>query len=110
VDEFLESPKTLGDRTVGQWRNMKVALHYFPPEAQRWMLLHVFDREQVVTPDGRVPPGKFNPTTHGQFNDTEVRFWSEQFWNPAALKFDDPKPTSCEKHFQDRIMPGSVMN
>ena len=47
VDEFLEVPKTVPDRTVGQWRNLRATRHvFFPEEARRWMLFHVFDRAE----------------------------------------------------------------
>ena len=108
VDEFLEKPKTLGDRTIGQWRNLKMALHYFPPDVQRWMLLRVFDRAQAVSAEGKAEGNMGydgwvypNPTTHGEFNDQDVPFWRETFWRPVAIHFDPPAARSCEKLFAE---------
>lgn len=52
------------DRTVGQWRNLRATRHvFFPEEARRWMLFHVFDRAdrtRQLANGVRYP----NPTTH----------------------------------------------
>lgn len=98
VDEFLEVPKTVPDRTVGQWRNLRATRHvFFPEEARRWMLFHVFDRAQR---NGAMP----NPTSHGSFNDEGVPFWQEAFWKPDQVKFPAPE-ADCDDVFGGRLHP-----
>ena len=44
IDDMLEHPDTLLDRTVGQWTNMRGGRRHFSREAREWMQLKVFDR------------------------------------------------------------------
>ena len=44
VDSMYEHPKTMPDRTFGQWINVRRTKHLFPEEAQKWMLFRVFDK------------------------------------------------------------------
>jgi hypothetical protein len=107
VDEFLEVPKTVPDRTVGQWRNLRATRHvFFPEEARRWMLFRVFDRAQVVVPygNGREYP---NPTSHGAFNDEDVPFWQEVFWKPEDVEFPEPG-ADCQNLFTSRLVPPAI--
>jgi hypothetical protein len=99
VDEFLEVPKTVPDRTVGQWRNLRATRHvFFPEQARRWMLFHVFDRAEGRPENGKMP----NPTTHGSFNDEGVPFWKEAFWKPKSVMF--PKAdANCEDVFAGKM-------
>ena len=98
IDEFLEVPKTVPDRTVGQWRNVRATRHvFFPEEARQWMLFHVFDRAQ----------GKRNPTTHGGFNDQVMVFWRETFWKPAEIEFPAPE-ADCKELFTSRLLPDEI--
>lgn len=96
VDEFLETPKTLPDRTVGQWHNLRLTRHLFPDDMQRWMLLRVYDRE-------RTSANHRNPTTHGEFNDQNMKFWRDDFYKPSDVNFRHPEETSCENLFQRRL-------
>lgn len=121
VDEFLETPKTVPDRTVGQWRNMRATRHVFFPEAARqWMLFRVFDRaggmrrldnvggdpttECAVDDEGVCYP---NPTTHGAFNDPGVPFWKEQFWKPDQIGFREPEADCAAVFTQSADYPTS---
>ena len=106
VDELFETPKTVPDRTVGQWHNLREARHLFPAEVQRWTLFHVFDREARTRLDSRQGVVREpNPTTHGGFNDKDVPFWSETgFWRPPEVQFrraDDG--VRCETFLVDRL-------
>ncbi len=101
VDEFLETPKTLPDRTVGQWRNIKMTRHLFPSPARKWMLFHVFDREAQPIMDQL----DWNPTRHGEFNDPNMPFWREDFWKPPQVQFPRPDVESCENLFFSRLTP-----
>jgi hypothetical protein len=103
VDEFLEVPKTVPDRTVGQWRNLRGTRHvFFPEEARRWMLFHVFDRAAGWRPLGKGGDYYRNPTTHGAFNDEDVPFWQDAFWKPEQVKFPAPN-ADCEAVFARRL-------
>jgi hypothetical protein len=102
VDEFLEVPKTVPDRTVGQWRNLRATRHvFFPEEAQRWMLFHVYDWANGERPLGN---GKsyWNPTTHSAFNDPGMPFWQEAFWKPESVEFPEPQ-VDCGTLFASRL-------
>ena len=80
VDEMFERPKTLLDRTIGHWRNVRMVKRVFPPELQSQMLFRVFDR------DAGDPPRRDNPLDHGGFNNPGVRFWRSSFWGgPGAV-------------------------
>jgi hypothetical protein len=105
VDEFLETPKTLPDRTVGQWHNLRLTRHLFPDDVQCWMLMRVYDREAAMQPgkNGQRAVRDDNPTTHGAFNDQNMGFWSEAFWKPSDVYFHPPEETSCESLFQRRL-------
>lgn len=73
IDEVLKEPNTVMDRTLGKWRNLRVAKHVFSEAAQNNMTFVVFPRS------GRVP------LTHGQFNETALTFWRESFWTGASF-------------------------
>jgi antitoxin (DNA-binding transcriptional repressor) of toxin-antitoxin stability system len=107
VDEFLEVPKTVPDRTVGQWRNLRATRHvFFPEEARQWMLFHVFDRAEVMVPLANREPYP-NPTRHGAFNDAGVPFWLEAVWKPQNLKFPEPQ-VDCNNLFTSRLGPAAI--
>lgn len=107
VDEFLEVPKTVPDRTVGQWRNLRATRHvFFPEEARQWMLFNVFDRAEVMVPLDSRPPYP-NPTRHGAFNDAGVPFWLEAVWKPQNLKFPEPR-ADCNNLFTSRLGPTAI--
>ncbi|MDH3662861.1 MAG: hypothetical protein OEU92_23015 [Alphaproteobacteria bacterium] len=91
IDEYLELPKTLPDRTIGQWRNLRLTRHLFPPEARRWSLYRVFDRHAKPTKlDDGTEALEWNPIKHGSFNDKNMPFWEESFRKPENYTFDDP--------------------
>ena len=107
VDEFLEVPKTVPDRTVGQWRNLRATRHvFFPEEARQWMLFRVFDRAQVMVSFGKDDEYP-NPTSHGAFNDAGVPFWQEGFWKPQHLNFPEPL-ADCRNLFTSRLGPAAI--
>ncbi|MEM7044749.1 MAG: hypothetical protein AAF543_18225 [Pseudomonadota bacterium] len=97
IDEYLEQPKTLPDRTVGQWRNLRQTKHLFPREARHWSLYRVFDRQAAEADDGSGALS-WNPITHGSFNDKNMPFWREDFRKPVGVSFDPPRQ-ACEKVF-----------
>lgn len=93
IDEMFERPKTLPDRTIGQWRNVRMVKPALPRDLQRLMLFKVFDRHAGD------PPEASNPLSHGAFNDEGVRFWRPQFWGLDQAKF---APTQgCKGRLRD---------
>ena len=105
VDEFLETPKTLPDRTVGRWHNLRTARHLFPETVRPWMLLRVYDREAAtsIDPATGTVVREHNPTTHGAFNDLNMPFWNESFWKPNEVQFRRPATDDCEGLFAGRL-------
>lgn len=91
IDEYLELPKTLPDRTIGQWRNLRLTRHLFPEEARKWSLYQVFDSqaEAITLADGK-EVRSWNPTTHGSFNDANMPFWRKNFRQPDDVAFGEP--------------------
>jgi pimeloyl-ACP methyl ester carboxylesterase len=90
VDSLYEHPKTVPDRTVGQWVNVRRTRELFPPSARHWMLWRVFARAEET--------GRPIPLTHGGFNDVErgIRFWEPQFLGADQVRFDrEPSPAFC---------------
>lgn len=81
VDEMFERPKTLPDRTIGQWRNVRMVKPALPRDLQRLMLFKVFDRHAGD------PPDSSNPLYHGAFNDEGVPFWRPPFWGLDQANF-----------------------
>ena len=96
IDEMFEGPKTHMDRTMGKWRNIRATKHVFSQEAQSNMLLRVFSWDghwannhgdspacqgagDSCPSDARACSFKI-PTTHGDFNDLDARFWCPFFW------------------------------
>jgi hypothetical protein len=76
IDEMLQQPDTVLDRTVGQWANMQFGRRAFPAEARQWMQLKVFDWTPQKT-DGSV----LVVTEHGDYNEPGVNFWERSFWS-----------------------------
>jgi hypothetical protein len=106
VDEMFERPKTLPDRTIGQWRNVRMVKRVFPPELQSQMLFKVFDRAEGMVPFGN--GGDYpNPTTHGAFNDEGIPFWNETFWKPENIRFREPD-ADCKELFASRLVPAAI--
>jgi hypothetical protein len=90
VDEIFENPRTLGDRTVGQWVNIRAAGHLFPADIQQWMLFRVFDRDAGQLTDASGTYRGNIPTTHGEFNDKDMQFWESYFWDGGTWRFEPP--------------------
>lgn len=88
IDDMYENPRTMLDRTLGKWRNVRVTRHIFPEEAQKRMIFKIFGhRQQVGEPgDPNFKPG--DPVRHGEFNDTRMHFWLPEFWGEADVNWD----------------------
>ena len=82
VDNMYERPKTIFDRTLGKWRNLKMAKWFFSERAQEKMLFRVFNLDSVEED----PP---NPVKHGDFNNKEMRFWMPKFWGDDQVKWKE---------------------
>lgn len=74
LDEVLNEPQTALDRTMGKWRNLHRAKHVFSKKAQEKMTFVVFPRQPEANYFDRVP------LEHGDFNETCVQYWDQEFW------------------------------
>jgi pimeloyl-ACP methyl ester carboxylesterase len=68
VDEMYEPPKTMLDRTLGKWRNLRLAKHLLDLDSQKQMVFKVFGGNAD------------KPRMHGEFNDADTCFWNPWFW------------------------------
>lgn len=77
IDEFLNAPQTMADRTFGRWQNVIPHVYLFPQSI--WAQFHIkaFD----MTPHGETwLDGKPEPQRHGDFS--EMPYWDQSFWMP----------------------------
>ena len=85
IDEFLNSPQTPLDRTLGNWNNILPAIYVIPREVRPRVCLKAF----AMTADGSTLDPETDaeaPQKHGQF--TDLHYWEKSFWEP--LPADDP--------------------
>lgn len=92
IDDMLEHPDTLLDRTVGQWANMRGGRRHFSAEARCRMQLKIFDWAPRTYPP--------NVTDHGGFNDDGVPYWRRSFWSSET-----GVPSADIVHFADELPP-----
>jgi hypothetical protein len=94
VDDLFEQPKTIPDRTVGQWRNLRQARHLFSEKQQERVLFRVFSRTAPACQANTSVPMMeaircATPETHSDFNDKDVPFWCPEFWGADKVEFKD---------------------
>jgi len=75
VDDFLASPGTLHDRTIGRFTNLTVALHDTPEELRRRIHIKEFSAGASVRDT--------DPQKHGDFTDP-FTFWKQECWQPKS--------------------------
>jgi len=80
VDEMYEGAPTMLDRTLGKWVNVEAAAYAFPEHLRDRLHFRVFGFRPADP--GLRDPG--DPTTHGDFNDTEMHYWLPDFWDGQA--------------------------
>ena len=87
IDEVLQKTKTVRDRTMGKWRNLREAQQVFPADVRDRMTFRIFGFDQRNWQDNLNGAGRpdasyrwLEPTTHGSFNDTNKKFWRAEFW------------------------------
>ena len=91
IDEVLEKPKTVLDRTMGKWRNLREAQKVFPPDARDHMTFRIFGFDQRDWTKNLIDGQPIKsyvwpePTTHGSFNDTNKQFWRTEFWGGPLM-------------------------
>uniref|UniRef100_A0A831XK10 Lipoprotein n=1 Tax=Geobacter metallireducens TaxID=28232 RepID=A0A831XK10_GEOME len=85
IDNYLTTPDTPLDRTLGKWENIIQATHVIPPEVRSRVNLKAFGVGKTET-DG--------PQRHGEFDDYEPwkgqtwRFWDPLFWKPGVFRWE----------------------
>lgn len=102
IDEMYEGPRTVIDRTMGKWGNLRASQHVFPARARSRMVFRVFnwDRDLCTeqdsdkdcealkascaaerkNPEVHRPECYEAPLRHGDFNETAAYFWCPYFW------------------------------
>ncbi len=68
VDEMFTSSPSRLDKTLGKWNNVREVLNTFPEYAEPHMTFKIFGLAQD------------QPHKHGDFNNTEFRYWRKSFW------------------------------
>ncbi len=79
IDDFLTTPQTPLDRTLGRWDNIVQTPYVFPESIRGRVAIKAFGFERPITP---TPKLILDPQVHGDFTDSP--FWDPQFWKPAA--------------------------
>ena len=87
IDDMFEGPKTMLDRTLGKWRNVRLAKHVFPAEAQKRMIFKVFGFREQRDRRGHAGYRPGDPVMHGQFNDTHMYYWLPEFWGERDINW-----------------------
>ncbi len=81
IDEMYEPPRTMLDRTLGKWRNVRMARGIWPEAVAHKMVFKVFGQ------------GPGEPDKHGAFNDAAKCFWNPGFWAiPVRRKAEEGDP------------------
>lgn len=83
IDEMYEPPRTMLDRTLGKWRNVRQARMIIPKDVGKRILLKVFGQ------------GTGEPLEHGDFNDARQCFWNPGYW--TVPQFSRRHPGQQEK-------------
>jgi pimeloyl-ACP methyl ester carboxylesterase len=72
IDNFLSEPRTVPERTLGEWNNIVATTALIPADVARRTRIKAFP----VGPKDRVPPN--TPQVHGDFSDEP--YWNPSFW------------------------------
>lgn len=85
IDDFLGSPQTPLDRTLGRWVNLVDVPYVIPPDLRGRVGIKAFALERPNT-----PPNPWEPQKHGDFSSSP--FWDQNFWTPGEpLAPDRPR-------------------
>lgn len=79
IDEMYEPSVTPLDRTLGKWRNIRVAKHLLEEDAKLRINFKIFGF------------GKNDPVEHEDFNDTDLKYWLPMFWGEVSNSGQDCK-------------------
>ncbi len=74
IDNFLASPRTVPERTLGKWENVVSTSVLIPKEIAGRVHIKAFDV------GGSKQARKEQPQKHGDFTDKDKDFWKESFW------------------------------
>ncbi|HXT40415.1 MAG TPA: hypothetical protein VN887_10365 [Candidatus Angelobacter sp.] len=72
IDNYLSTPRTIPERTLGKWDNVIATTALIPQSVASRIQIKAFD----VGPRSELPAD--NPQKHAEFS--EVEFWKDQFW------------------------------
>lgn len=82
IDNFLSSPETPLDRTLGRWENVLQATHVIPEEVRSQITLKAFGVGKAKALSLDFPEG--NPQRHSDFTKKGTTFWRPRFWYAHA--------------------------
>lgn len=82
IDNFLASPETTMDRTLGKWDNIIQSTHIIPKDIRGQIDIKAF----IAGPDNRKEYREGNPQKHADFTKKGMEFWKETFWKPKEPK------------------------
>jgi hypothetical protein len=102
IDDFLATPDTMLDRTLGRWDNVLQVWPEIPPSLRGRVAIKAFS----LKPLGYTPPHdtpNMDPQTHPQFSDSP--FWDEQFWQPAPAFRPDDLLMNAVNGLKDNVPP-----
>lgn len=87
IDEMYEPPRTILDRTLGKWRNVRIARTILPEDVDSQVVLKVFGQ------------GYGEPQAHGDFNDARQCFWNPGYWVVPVFSERYPEDSTAWPNF-----------
>ena len=98
IDEFLGTPETPLDRTLGRWDNILPATYVIPLDMRAQIHIKAFtmtEDRSTTDPVTNTPA----PQRHGDF--TSMPYWDDAFWKPLAAA--DPGLRKLIAQMNDRL-------
>jgi hypothetical protein len=93
VDDFLGTPETPLDRTLGRWDNLVPAPDVIPRRLRGRVAIKAFSLER---PGIASKSPNWDPQKHGDFSDSP--FWDPLFWQPdRAFSPNGPQGQALEQ-------------
>ncbi|HEX4053657.1 MAG TPA: hypothetical protein VHX86_05285 [Tepidisphaeraceae bacterium] len=88
IDDFLGSPQTPLDRTLGRWDNILQVPYVFPQSLRGRVAIKAFALQRPGAKTSSPPI--WEPQIHGDFSQSP--FWDSRFWQPdPPLSPDNPR-------------------
>lgn len=96
IDSFYTSPRTVRDRRLGKWDNLRLATHLFNSTYRKKMTFKIFS---VGDEDKRF--SNYNPQTHSEFTAFDPdKPDKNRFWDPAVWQLPNPDAPKVHKGYK----------